>query len=57
MLFRAGEVDSLITTVDDLLAQQACWDSMRQKGREFVEQERTWSNSVARYADVYGSLS
>jgi hypothetical protein len=26
---------------------------MRQQARRFVERERTWSNSVARYADVY----
>lgn len=57
MLFVAGQVDSLITSVDDLLTHRDGWDTMRQQGREFVEHERTWANSVARYPDVYGRLS
>lgn len=57
MLFEAGQVDSLVTSVDDLLTHRDGWDSMRQKGRAFVEHERTWANSVARYPDVYGRLA
>jgi hypothetical protein len=29
---------------------------MRQRARRFVEVERTWSRSVARYADVYARV-
>lgn len=56
MLFGAGDVDSLIASVDDLLTHRDRWETIRLKGRAFVEQERTWANSVARYPDVYGRL-
>ncbi len=56
MLFAAGQVDSLAAAVDDLLARRDDWADMRQRGRDFVEHERTWTNSVARYPDVYGRL-
>lgn len=56
MLFAAGQADSLIAAVNDLLARRNDWEAMRQRGRAFVEHERTWTNSVARYPDVYGRL-
>lgn len=52
-LFRAGNVDSLVERIDAVLKQRDRWSSVRTQGRQFVEQERTWAASVARYHDVY----
>lgn len=57
MLFTAGRADSLVRAVDELLTRRAEWDSIRERGRRFVEHERTWTNSVSRYPAVYGSVS
>ncbi len=56
VLFRAGEPDALAAAVNQLLARRQDWQDMRDKGRAFVEQERTWQSSVARYQQVYGGL-
>ncbi|MEW6415618.1 MAG: TIGR04063 family PEP-CTERM/XrtA system glycosyltransferase [Pseudomonadota bacterium] len=56
VLFRAGDVDDLAVKVADLLDREADWDAMKQAGRRFVETERNWAASVARYQRVYGGL-
>jgi PEP-CTERM/exosortase A-associated glycosyltransferase len=56
MLFQAGSVDGLTNSVVDLLAAQDGWPAMRQAGRQFVETQRNWTNSVSGYSDVYASL-
>jgi glycogen synthase len=48
-----GDATALAKAIAEALAQQAQWPAMRLRARAFVEQERTWSNSVARYAEVY----
>jgi PEP-CTERM/exosortase A-associated glycosyltransferase len=55
-LFRAGSAQALAETVSGLLAREADWQSMREAGRHFVESERTWARSVARYQGVYVGL-
>lgn len=55
-LFQAGNVEALANAVDDLLARRDQWPSLRAAGREFVERERTWTNSAARYRPVYERL-
>ena len=40
----------------DVLRRRADWPGMRARGRRFVETERNWPNSVARYEGVYESL-
>lgn len=55
-LFRAGDVDSLASTIETVLAGRERWDQVRHQARRFVETERTWARSVARYAEVYGRL-
>jgi len=57
MLFRAGDADDLARSVLRLLAMQDCWPQLREAGRRYVETERNWTNSVARYRDVYGRLT
>lgn len=56
MLFTAGNAKALGAAVNDLLARRDSWQPMRDRGRAFVEQERTWTASIARYAAVYGGL-
>ncbi|MBZ8138309.1 glycosyltransferase, exosortase A system-associated [Rubrivivax gelatinosus] len=55
-LFQAGNVEALANAVDDLLARRDQWPALRAAGREFVERERTWTNSAARYRPVYERL-
>ncbi len=57
MLFRAGDADDLARSVLRLLAMQDHWPQLREAGRRYVETERNWTNSVARYRDVYGRLT
>ena len=56
MLFRAGSVESLVGALDGLIGQRARWPQVRQAGRVFVETERNWRNSVARYQAPYRQL-
>ena len=57
MLFQAGNADALADTIMDLLANPQCWPAMRAAGRRFVETERNWTNSVARYVGPYAALT
>jgi PEP-CTERM/exosortase A-associated glycosyltransferase len=52
-LFRAGSSEALALAVLDLLARPGDWPERRAAARRFVETERTWQASVARYPDVY----
>ena len=52
-MFPAGDAHALAVAVRGLLARREDWDRMRIAGRRFVENERTWADSVAHYADVY----
>ena len=56
VLFHAGNAGDLASKVVGLLKYEQGWDSMKKNGRQFVESERTWAASVARYRGVYGSL-
>ena len=55
-LFPAGDASALARTIETVLESRDQWDRMRAAARRFVETERTWARSVARYADVYRSL-
>jgi PEP-CTERM/exosortase A-associated glycosyltransferase len=52
-LFPAGNVDALVATVMRVLATPGEWARVRAQARRFVETERTWKSSIARYAAVY----
>ncbi|MHB1200800.1 MAG: TIGR04063 family PEP-CTERM/XrtA system glycosyltransferase [Polaromonas sp.] len=52
-LFRAGDADALEKAIDNVLAQRAMWPQICLQARRFVESERTWAGSVARYREVY----
>jgi PEP-CTERM/exosortase A-associated glycosyltransferase len=57
VLFRANDTDSLVEKVAALLESQQTWPELRQAGRDYVEQERNWPVSVARYKNIYGKLT
>jgi PEP-CTERM/exosortase A-associated glycosyltransferase len=55
-LFKADDVDALVEAVVRVLRERDRWPAIRAEARRFVERERTWTRSVARYADVYGQV-
>ena len=57
VLFPAGSVEGLASAALELLQARDRWEEFRQAGRRFVETERNWAASVARYAPVYESLT
>jgi PEP-CTERM/exosortase A-associated glycosyltransferase len=57
VLFRAGDRDSLVDALVRLLAQRERWPGLREQARRFVERERNWETSVARYREVFARLS
>ena len=52
-LFRAGDAGALEQSLEDVLGRRQHWQRIREQARRFVEVERTWANSVARYPQVY----
>ncbi|HEX7325583.1 MAG TPA: TIGR04063 family PEP-CTERM/XrtA system glycosyltransferase [Rhodanobacteraceae bacterium] len=54
-LFRAGSAEALAECLTGLLQHPAGWPEVIANGRAFVERERTWKASVARYRDVYAT--
>jgi len=57
VLFRAESPQDLASKVLDLLSSPERWPEMKAAGRRFVETERNWKVSVARYRDVYNRLT
>jgi PEP-CTERM/exosortase A-associated glycosyltransferase len=56
-LFRADDVSALVEAVFQVLAAEARWPTMRAAGRAYVETERNWEASVARYQGVYANAA
>ena len=56
-LFRAGDAEALVAAVADLLDHETQWPQLKENGRRFVETERNWAASVARYRPVYETLA
>lgn len=55
-LFRAGSVDALAACLVKQLATPETWSDVIERGRSFVEQERTWKTSASRYRAVYADV-
>jgi glycogen(starch) synthase len=55
-LFPAGDAAALAKAIETMFAQTASWPQIRMQARRFVETERSWGRSVARYAQVYETL-
>jgi PEP-CTERM/exosortase A-associated glycosyltransferase len=56
-LFESGNVNALAEKTIDVLTSQQHWPAVIKEGRQFVEEERNWKNSVARYDPVYKKLT
>ncbi len=56
MLFKADSADALARAAIDLLAIPEHWPAMRNAGRRFVEENRSWAASVGNYRSVYSRL-
>ena len=55
-LFPADDAGALARTIERVLSTRDDWPRVRDAARRFVETERTWSRSVARYESVYSNL-
>lgn len=53
VLFRAGDAGDLARKVLGMFASSEQWPALKAAGRQFVETERNWKNSVSRYQGVY----
>jgi PEP-CTERM/exosortase A-associated glycosyltransferase len=56
-LFKAGDAEALAAAVTALLQEPARWQRLKTAARRYVETERTWKYSVARYKGVYARLT
>jgi PEP-CTERM/exosortase A-associated glycosyltransferase len=56
VIFKSDNPDALVSEALDLLSRHDRWPALRAAARNYVETERNWPVSVARYKDVYGSL-
>jgi PEP-CTERM/exosortase A-associated glycosyltransferase len=56
ILFKADDVEALAHAILRMLGERARWPQIRAQGRRFVEAERNWRSSVARYAPVFARL-
>jgi PEP-CTERM/exosortase A-associated glycosyltransferase len=57
VLFAAGNPESLATELMALLKTPDRWPALRQAARSFVEKDRNWTGSVARYQDIYRRIA
>jgi PEP-CTERM/exosortase A-associated glycosyltransferase len=56
VLFKAGDPEALAAAVQALLQQPDLWPSLKGAARRYVEAERNWKASAARYVNVYASI-
>lgn len=56
LLFKAGDVGDLVYVTLSLLRTPLRWPALRAAARAYVESERTWPASVARYETVYAGM-
>jgi PEP-CTERM/exosortase A-associated glycosyltransferase len=52
-LFAPDDPAAIATSLAGLLADRGSWESRREAGRHFVEQERDWASNAKRYLPVY----
>ena len=55
-LFPPGAPHRLAEGVLAALADRPSWPRIRARASEFIDRERSWAHSVARYEEVYGGL-
>jgi glycosyltransferase involved in cell wall biosynthesis len=55
-LFAPDDPRRLAEGVLAALSDRDTWPRIRARATEFIDSERSWAHSVARYADVYGRI-
>jgi PEP-CTERM/exosortase A-associated glycosyltransferase len=55
-LFKADDMDDLVRVLLGLFDQEEKWPAIRNAGRHYVENERTWTNSVSNLKPLYERL-
>jgi len=55
-LFPPDDSERLAAGVMAALADRPAWPRIRARALQFIDTERSWAHSVARYAEVYGRL-
>jgi PEP-CTERM/exosortase A-associated glycosyltransferase len=55
-LFPADDTGSLVRALRDLFSRRSQWPALRAHARDFVERERSWAASAARYEPLYKAL-
>jgi len=53
VLFKSGKVEELAIKVIEVLEERHAWPRIKESARRFVEEQRNWRDSVARYENVY----
>jgi glycosyltransferase involved in cell wall biosynthesis len=56
-LFKAGSIPSLAAAVDNVISNRAAREEVLRSARRYVEHDRSWTNSVARYREMYERLA
>ncbi|MES2046934.1 MAG: TIGR04063 family PEP-CTERM/XrtA system glycosyltransferase [Pseudomonadota bacterium] len=54
-LFAADDVQALADAIERTLGARAIWPAILTQGRQFVEQERNWTRSIAGYEDAFAA--
>ena len=57
VLFKADDPEALASRLLNLISSPATWPGLRAAARRYVETQRNWPGSVARYKEVYGPLT
>ena len=57
ILFKAGDAEALSEQVIQLARQADTWPALRRQARAYIERERNWAASVARYGPIYRRLT
>jgi glycogen synthase len=55
-LFGAGDPRALAGAIDQALTRREDWPRIAANAARYVRSERSWTRSVARYADVYAAV-
>jgi PEP-CTERM/exosortase A-associated glycosyltransferase len=56
VLFPPSDPEALARIVGELLSSPGRWPALRESARRYIEEERSWARSVARYLPVYERL-
>jgi PEP-CTERM/exosortase A-associated glycosyltransferase len=57
ILFKAGDAQALSEQVIQLVRRADTWPALRRQARAYVERDRNWAGSVARYGPIYQRLT